>query len=130
MVKKINKPPLVSSLSLAMRNLTEDPMEAKKNHRMTLNSLVQNYIDDVAMGKASGIRNAKELADIMKLDLLLLGEVTERTEVSETESDKRIREVANMLKGGELPTMVGQTPEELLAETMEKMNNYNDEQHR
>lgn len=129
--------PLVSALGMSMKKLSEDPIDAKKAHRVHLNSLIAQYAEDVQNGKASGIRNAKELTEIIKMDLLLLGEVTERTEVNETESDKRVKDIAAMLSKGISPALEGlpmesseRTPEQLLEEAMNKMNNYNDEQHR
>lgn len=129
--------PLVSALGMSMKKLSEDPMEAKKAHRVHLNSLIAQYAADVQAGKASGIRNAKELTEIIKMDLLLLGEVTERTEVNETESDKRVKDIAAMLSQGQTPALGGlsmdastATPEQLLEEAMNHMNQYNDDQHR
>ncbi|AYP68554.1 hypothetical protein EalM132_00040 [Exiguobacterium phage vB_EalM-132] len=60
----------------------ESVEEAKKEHRGTLSELVAQYKDDVATGKAVGIRNAKDLIEVMKLDLLLMGEATERTDTT------------------------------------------------
>lgn len=129
--------PLVSALGMSMKKLNEDPIDAKKAHRVHLNSLIAQYAEDVQNGKASGIRNAKELTEIIKMDLLLLGEVTERTEVNETESDKRVKDIAAMLSKGISPALEGlpmdassATPEQLLEEAMNKMNQYNDDQHR
>ncbi len=132
--------PLVSSLQANLRKkMQDDPIEAKKEHRNQLHELMNQYAEDVKQGKATGIRNAKELIDVMKMDLLLLGEVTERTEVSETESDKRIRDIAKVLKEGRAVSSLAESaehsltdlsPEELLAQTVKQMNDYNDEQHR
>lgn len=134
------RPSLVSSLQANLRkSMKDDPIEAKKEHRSQLHELMSQYADDVKQGKASGIRNAKELIDVMKMDLLLLGEVTERTEVNETESDKRIRDVAQALKEGKnvqslaegtVDSLAGLSTEEMLAATVKQMNDYNDEQHR
>lgn len=81
----MTRPPLVSSLSASFRRattVTEDVEEAKKEHRQTLFELSTKYLEDVKVGKAEGIRNAKELVEVMKMDLLLLGEATDRTENS------------------------------------------------
>jgi hypothetical protein len=60
--------------------VTDDREQAKKEHRLNLKGLMDKYFEDVSKGKADGIRTAKELAEIVKLDLLLMGEATERTD--------------------------------------------------
>ena len=60
--------------------LKTDPEQVKKDHRGNLQSLMDQYIEDVGKGKADGIRNAKELVEIIKLDLLLVGEATDRVD--------------------------------------------------
>jgi hypothetical protein len=61
-------------------SISEDVTEAKKGHREKLHTLTEKYMQDVMDGKAEGIRNAKELVDVLKLDLLIMGEATERTD--------------------------------------------------
>lgn len=60
--------------------LTESVEEAKIEHRESLKELIEQYKDNIQTGKAVGIRNAKDLIEVMKLDLLLMGEATERTD--------------------------------------------------
>lgn len=75
--------PVVSSLSMAFRkatNLKDDIEEVKKEHRTNLKTLMDTYMADVQSGKAEGIRTARELVELIKTDMLLLGEATERTE--------------------------------------------------
>jgi hypothetical protein len=79
----MKKPTLVSSLAMSFRRavtVSEDHEEVKKEHRQHLKELVEDYKDRVASGEAEGIRHAKDLIEIMKMDLLLMGEATERTE--------------------------------------------------
>lgn len=82
--------PLVSSFTMALKKattVTEDVAEAKKEHRQHLQDLIAKYKEDVVGGKAEGIRTAKELVEIIKLDLLLMGEATDRTENSNNPID-------------------------------------------
>lgn len=76
----IGKQPLVSSFSTRFKKevlVTEDPNEAKLEHRSNLRKLVDKYMQDVESNKAEGIRNAKELVEVIKADMLLMGENTE-----------------------------------------------------
>lgn len=105
--------PIVSSLALSFKKattLTEDVEEAKKEHRAKLSGLIGKYLEDVESGKAVGIRNAKDLVEVMKMDLLLMGEATERTENSNDFDEVRVQKISqaidltdpaikNMLKG-------------------------------
>lgn len=75
--------PVVSSLSMAFKkatNISDDVEEVKKEHRSNLNILMNRYMEDVQSGKAEGVRTAREFVDLIKTDMLLLGEVTERNE--------------------------------------------------
>lgn len=79
----MNRRPVVSSLSMAFRKATvlkDDIEEVKKEHRTNLKTLMDTYMADVQSGKAEGIRTARELVELIKTDMLLLGEATERTE--------------------------------------------------
>lgn len=83
MSDKKEKKAVVSSFAMKFSkaaNLTTDVEEAKHEHRTNIKSLMDKYLEDVNKGKAEGIQNAKQLADLIKLDMLLLGEATERTE--------------------------------------------------
>jgi hypothetical protein len=83
MADKPEKKAVVSSLSARFSRATkptENVEEAKAEHRSGIKSLMDSYYQDVASGKAEGIQNAKQLVDLIKLDLLLLGEATERSE--------------------------------------------------
>ena len=80
---KKEKKAVVSSFAMKFgkaTGLTTDVQEAKNEHRTNIKSLMDKYLEDVNSGKAEGIQNAKQLADLIKLDMLLLGEATERTE--------------------------------------------------
>lgn len=62
--------------------MPETVEEAKAEHRNTLHELIDQYKKEVSEGKMPGIRNAKDLIEVMKLDLLLMGEATERTDTT------------------------------------------------
>lgn len=92
--------PKVTSLSMSFRkaaNLIEDKEEAKKDHRSKLGNLVNKYMEDVELGKAVGIRNAKDLVEVMKMDLLLMGEATERTESSNDFDEIRVQKISQAI---------------------------------
>lgn len=95
----MNKKPLVSSLSMSFRKavMPESVEEAKKQHRETLHNLIEKYVQDVQAGKAEGIRNAKELVEVMKMDLLLMGEATERTDNTGTIDEIRVNRIAQFI---------------------------------
>lgn len=92
--------PMVSSLSMSFKkatNITEDREEAKKQHRATITTLINQYLEDVESGKAVGIRNAKDLVEVMKMDLLLMGEATERTENSADFDEIRVQKISQAI---------------------------------
>ena len=73
----MNRPPVVSTLSIAFKKAitpSEDLVETKKAHRATLRELMDDYMAKVRDNKIDGIRNAKDLVEVMKMDLLLLSE--------------------------------------------------------
>ena len=77
--------------------MTEDREEAKKEHRQTLHDLIYKYANDVQLGKADGIRNAKELVEVMKMDLLLMGDATERTENVNELDELRVQKISQVI---------------------------------
>lgn len=89
----MKKPSLVSSLSMSFRRavISDDHDEVKREHRATLKGLMDDYMDRVNMGEVDGIRNAKDLIEVMKMDLLLMGEATERTETNTLDDAKIVR---------------------------------------
>ena len=92
--------PLVSSFSIALKKATtvsEDAKEAKMEHRVHLKDLVDRYKTDVISGKAEGIRTAKELVEVIKLDLLLMGEATERTDNANPIDEAQVVRMTQML---------------------------------
>jgi hypothetical protein len=98
--------------------LTSDPKEAKQEHREKLANLVDKYMDDVANGKAEGIRNAKELVEVIKMDLLMLGEATDRTD--NTFDDKRMALVSQVIDPSD-PSV-----QALISNMMKTLNSAND----
>lgn len=122
----MNKKPLVSSLSISFRKavLPESVEEAKQEHRTKLHGLVEKYMEDVQNGKVEGIRNAKDLIEVMKMDLLLMGEATDRTEQNSSIDEVRISKVAQSLDF--------EDPEikDLLASVYSQFNQQNDDEHK
>lgn len=92
---------IISSFSVAFKKateITEDVAEAKKEHRQSLKELITKYKEDVTSGKAEGIRTAKELVEVIKLDLLLMGEATDRTDnISNPIDDAQITKITSMI---------------------------------
>lgn len=114
--------PLVTSLSATFKrkvNISEDVNEAKKEHRTNLKSLVDTYMEDVAKGKAEGIRNAKELVEVIKADMLLLGEATDRTENANSVDEARVQQISTILDDND-PNI-----QSLIDELFEGMNQVN-----
>lgn len=97
---KPNKPVISSSIAVAFKRAltpTEDVEEAKRQHRGTLKTLVDTYLTEVKAGKVDGIRNAKDLVDVIKMDMLLLGEATERTEDVNSLDEIRVNKISQAL---------------------------------
>jgi hypothetical protein len=97
MSKKIG---LISSFSAALKKATtvsDDLVEIKKAHRQKLSDLVDDYVAKVSEGKAEGIRNAKDLVEVMKLDLLMAGDVTDRTETSTNVDEARVTKITKAI---------------------------------
>lgn len=89
--------PMVGCLSLAFKKavaLAEDVDIAKQLHRGNLKTLMDKYMADVQSGKADGIRNAKEFVEVIKTDMLLMGEATERVE---TQDDERLKAIESQI---------------------------------
>jgi len=76
------RPPIVSSIAASLKqSLAPDADEVaiiKRKHRDNLGTLIEEYMRGVSAGVVDGIRNAKDLVDVIKMDLLLIGEATER----------------------------------------------------
>lgn len=91
---------IVSNLSSSLRKsiqVSEDNEAVKNEHRETLHGLINTYTDHVAQGKVEGIRNAKDLIDVMKMDLLLMGEASERTEQMDQAEETRMTRLTSMI---------------------------------
>ena len=119
------KGPLVSSLSVSFRKavtVTEDVAEAKKEHRGNLKTLVDKYMQGIVEGKVEGIRNAKELVEVIKADLLLMGEANDRTENNNAVDEVRIAKVQQALDEND-PTV-----KNLMDEMLMLLNGANDEE--
>lgn len=125
-IHPINLQPRVSSLSVAFKRATaivEDVTEVKREHRTNLKFLIDKYLEDVQEGKAEGIRNAKELVEVVKADMLLIGEATERKD--EVGLDEiRVKKVSQALDSidmndGNLASLINTV--------MTAMNDVNDE---
>lgn len=118
------KKPLITSLSMSFRKATvpETVEEAKKEHRQKLHSLVEQYAQDVLEGKAEGIRNAKELVEVMKMDMLLMGEATDRTENNSNIDEVRISKMAQYVSDDDPALMA------IMEQMLMGLNNANDEE--
>jgi hypothetical protein len=101
--------------------MPESVEEAKKQHRETLHNLIEKYIQDVQAGKAEGIRNAKELVEVMKMDLLLMGEATERTDNTGTIDEVRVSKIAQFISEDD-PAI-----QNLINQVLAGLNDANDE---
>lgn len=91
---------MVSSLAVSFKRATQvddDAERVKTEHRISLKSLIDDYMTKVSTNKADGIRTARELVEVIKLDLLLLGEATERTDDRTRADELRIQKVTKML---------------------------------
>lgn len=92
--------PLVSSLSMAFKKattLSEDAEEVKKEHRANLKFLIDDYMGRVRKGEVEGIRTSRELVDVIKADLLLLGEATERNEEISAIDQMKMSRISSVL---------------------------------
>lgn len=113
---------MVSSLSASFKKaaMPADVEEAKLRNRETLEIMKNKYLEDVAKGKADGIRNAKELVEVMKMEMLLLGEATERTETNSPEEEVRINKITQYLDVND------ENVSGILAGLMDELNEAND----
>ncbi|MNI62452.1 hypothetical protein D3C73_1177760 [compost metagenome] len=121
MAKK-KKPGLVSSLSMQFKKavtVSDDMEQVKKEHRGRLANLVEDYMDKVAEGTVDGIRNAKDLVEVIKMDLLLGGEVTDRTENNIDEA--RVSKIAGAIDVND-PAMA-----QIMQDFFDRLNESNDE---
>ena len=121
---KPNRPVVSSSVSMAFKRAltpTEDIAEAKRQHRGTLKDLVDTYVSDVREGKVDGIRNAKDLVEVMKMDMLLLGEATERTDDVNSLDEVRVHKISQALDEAD-PTV-----QALINSVMTSLNSANDD---
>ena len=115
--------PMISSVSMSFKKATkviEDHEEAKKDHRSSLQSLKDKYMEDVLTGKAEGIRNAKDLVEVMKMDLLLMGEATEIRDVNEFD-EVRVQKISQVLD------LNSDTIRSTMADMLKTLNEANDE---
>lgn len=91
--------PFTSTLAVTFKRakVTEDTEQAKLEHRGNLRILMDKYMEDVASGKAEGIKSAREFIDVVKADLLLMGEATDRTETANSVDEMRVQQINTML---------------------------------
>jgi len=92
---------VVSNLSESFKKIMltteEEVQRVKGEHRARISTLVDDYMDKVQTGEAEGIRHAKDLMDIIKVDLLLLGEATDRTENKTQLEEARITNMSEVI---------------------------------
>ena len=83
--------------------LNTQTTDVKTKYRILVNNLMAQASKDIKEGKLK-IRNMQDLERVIKLDLLLMGESTEReehlgsTELSQADKD-RLDEITRLLKG-------------------------------
>lgn len=122
----MSKKPIVSSLSLHFKRsvgfVVEDVSEQRKKHREKLSHLMMDYMDRVGKGEAEGIRNAKDLVEIMKMDLLLMGDPTERIENRNDLDELKVQKIAQAINE-EDPRV-----QQIIDDIMMAMNSANDEE--
>lgn len=119
--------PMVSNLALSFRKsvkVSEDAEEVKMAHRETIHELIQQYKEDVGKGKADGIRTAKELIEVMKMDLILMGEVSDRTETVGEYDEVRMTQLTSMIDEND-PEI-----QNLMDDMMSQLNSMNDNEDR
>ena len=115
---------MVSSLTAQFKRATnpiEDVDEAKKAHRADAKSLIDDYLEKVKSGKAEGIQNAKQFVDMVKLDLLLMGEATDRSENNSDLDEIKINQMTKALDDSD-PKI-----QEMMDRMMGVLNSVNDE---
>jgi hypothetical protein len=83
--------------------LNSQTTDVKTRYRLLLNNLISKTSEKIAKGELS-IRNIQDLERVIKLDLLLMGEATERQDnsgaVDLSPADKaRLKEISDMLTG-------------------------------
>lgn len=124
MANKRDRVPMVSSLTMVFKRttkVTEDIEEAKLEHRANLRVLIEDYMTKLSKGEVDGIRNAKELVEVIKADMLLMGEATDRTETSNSLDEVRLREVSSIIDDSD-PTIQG-----IMDDLFNRMNSINDD---
>lgn len=125
MASKDNKPrlSLVTNFSKNIRKnliVTEEEVaEAKQTHRSNIEMLISDYLSNVSLGEAQGIRHAKDLVEMIKLDMLLLGEPTERTDTNPL-SEARIAKVSEVID------LDDEHVQDIVNKMLEAMNEAND----
>lgn len=92
------KVPLITSMSVIFKRtceLSDDSKEIRKGHRVSVNFLINKYMDDVKAGTAKGIANARELVEVIKADLLLSEGLD--TDTVDTPDEMRVHRLENAL---------------------------------
>ena len=78
--------------NIHQRNIKE-VVTAKANYRKIFNNLVKKFIDNMQAGKVK-METISDLERVIKMDLLLMGEITENTQIVQShsirESDKQL----------------------------------------
>ena len=121
------KPPRINSVSAMFKKAVADNAQGieddKKEYRDNLRELMQDFMNKVRNGEIQGIRTAKELVEVIKLDLLLAGEVTDRTEENSNTSDTiKIHRIQEILDPDDPKTS------SMIESIMMTLNNQNDEE--
>lgn len=119
----MSKKPLISNLSVSFRKsvkVNEDVEEAKLEHRESLRTLTDQYFQDVKDGKVPGIRHARDLIEIMKLDLVLMGEADNISANADEYTETRMTQLNNAIDEND-PNI-----QDIMDELMQNLNDMND----
>jgi len=123
--KKTKNKSIISNLSVAFKKSLapseEEVIEVKKSHRSKLDILVEDFMYKVQAGEIDGIRNAKDLVEVMKMDLLLLGEATDRTEQVGSVDEIKVKKIVSKMNEND-PFM-----KKIISDLMLDFNDLNDQ---
>ncbi len=83
--------------------ITAELTDVRTKYRILINNLMADFSKDIAQGKVK-IKNVNDYEKLVKLDMLLMGEATERVEAGGTvdlsqESKDKLHEMCVLLEG-------------------------------
>lgn len=83
-------------------NITAELTDVRTKYRILINNLMADFSKDIAQGKVK-VKNINDFERLVKLDMLLMGEATERVEGGGThelsqDAKDRLDEIAQLMK--------------------------------